>query len=68
VRHWHCSFGFNFPIVVDANDIVVAGHARLKAALRLELPEVPVVRVDHLTPAEVKALRLADNRLAEEAS
>lgn len=61
-------FGFVTPILVDTQDMVVAGHARLEAALRLELPEVPVVRIDHLTPAELGALRLADNRLAEEAN
>lgn len=60
-------FGFLVPLLVDRKDVVIAGHARLVAALRLQLPEVPVVRIDHLTPTEVRALRLADNRLAEEA-
>lgn len=61
-------FGFLVPLLVDAFDVVVAGHARLEAALRLGLPEVPVARIDHLTSAEIRAFRLADNRLAEEAS
>ena len=59
-------FGFLVPLLVDREDVVIAGHARLDAALKLQLPEVPVVLIDHLTPADVKALRLADNRLAEE--
>lgn len=58
-------FGFKVPIVVDANNVVVAGHTRLKAAKRLGLATVPVIVADDLTPEQVKAFRLADNRVGE---
>ena len=58
-------FGFTNPILVDRNNCIVAGHCRHAAALRLGLETVPTVRVDHLTPEEVRAYRIADNRLAE---
>lgn len=58
-------FGFKVPIVVDANNVVVAGHTRLKAAKRLGLSTVPVIVADDLTPEQVKAFRLADNRVGE---
>jgi len=60
------NFGFKVPIVVDTNGGIVAGHTRHKAALRLELDEVPVVVADDLTPAQIKAFRIADNRVSEE--
>ena len=58
-------FGFQQPIVVDKDNVVVIGHGRLLAAKRLKMTEVPVVRVDTLTEDQVKALRLADNSVAE---
>lgn len=58
-------FGFQQPIVVDKDNIVVIGHGRLLAAKRLKMDSVPVVRVDTLTEDQVKALRLADNKVAE---
>lgn len=58
-------FGFINPIVVDKNNIVVAGHTRLKAALKLKLDTVPCIRVDKLSDEQVKAFRLADNKLSE---
>ena len=58
-------FGFQQPIVVDNNNVVVIGHGRLLASKRLKLPEVPVVRVENLTEDQIKALRLADNKVAE---
>ena len=58
-------FGFRQPIVVDANNVVVIGHGRLLAAKKLGLETVPVVRADDLTEAQVKALRLADNKTNE---
>lgn len=61
-------FGFKQPIVVDAEDVIVAGHTRLLAAERLGLAEVPVLVADDLTPAQVKAYRLADNRTGQEAT
>lgn len=59
-------FGFQQPIVVDAESVVIAGHTRLLAARRLGISKVPVVVADGLTPAQVKAYRLADNRVAQE--
>lgn len=59
------TFGFNSPIAVDANGNVVAGHGRLEAAKRLGLETVPVVCLDHLSPAQAKAFLIADNRIAE---
>jgi len=58
-------FGFVGIILVDGDGNVIAGHGRLLAARQLGMTTVPVVRVDHLTPAQVKALRIADNRLCE---
>ena len=58
-------FGFLNPILIDAESRVVAGHGRLLAAKALGLDQVPVIRLDHLSEAELKAYRLADNRLAE---
>lgn len=58
-------FGFKVPIVVDKNNVIVAGHTRWLAAQALEMDEVPVVVADDLTDAQVKAFRLADNKTAE---
>lgn len=60
-------FGWKQPIVVDRNNIVVAGHTRLKAAKKLGLKEVPCIVADDLTDDQVKAYRLADNKVAEAA-
>lgn len=59
------NYGFKQPIVIDAQGEVVAGHTRLKAAKKLGLKEVPVIVADDLTPAQVKAYRIADNRVGE---
>jgi ParB-like chromosome segregation protein Spo0J len=58
-------FGFINPIIIDANNGVIAGHARLKAAQSIGLESVPVLRVEHLTEAQKRAYIIADNRLAE---
>lgn len=58
-------FGFKVPIIVDKNMTIVTGHTRLKAAIKLGLEEVPVIVADDLTPDQVKAFRLADNKVAE---
>lgn len=58
-------FGFKVPIVIDANGVIVAGHTRLKAAKKLGMKEVPCIVADDLTPEQVKAFRLADNKTAE---
>lgn len=59
------AYGFRQPIVVDGDGVIVCGHARWKAAQRLGLKEVPVHVVHDLTPDQVKAYRLVDNRLSE---
>lgn len=58
-------FGWRQPIVVDKNKVVIIGHGRLLAAKELKLEKVPVVFADDLPESEVKALRLADNKLNE---
>jgi ParB-like chromosome segregation protein Spo0J len=60
-------FGFRQPIVVDAGGVIVVGHTRYKAALKLGLKTVPVHVAADLTPAQARAYRLADNRTAETA-
>ena len=58
-------FGFKNPIILDKNNVIVAGHTRLESAKRLDMKEVPVIYVDDLTEEQVKAFRLADNKVAE---
>lgn len=58
-------FGFQQPIVVDKEGIIIAGHTRYKAAIKLGLTDVPVVYADNLTDEQVKAYRLADNKTNE---
>lgn len=58
-------FGFVQPFVIDKNNEVVIGHCRLLAAQKLGIKELPCVRVDYLTAAQVKALRILDNKLNE---
>ena len=58
-------FGFKVPIIVDKDGVIVAGHTRLKAAKKLGLEEVPTITADDLSPEQVKAFRLADNKTAE---
>lgn len=59
------AFGFNIPIAVNANNQVIAGHARLEAVKRMGMSEVPVLRLDHLSDEQAKAFLIADNRLSE---
>ena len=58
-------FGFRQPIVVDAEGVIIVGHTRFKAAQKLGLAKVPVHVATDLTPAQVKAYRIADNQTAE---
>ena len=58
-------FGFKVPILLDKDNVIIAGHTRLKAARELGLDTVPCIMCDDLTPAQVKAFRLADNKVAE---
>ncbi len=58
-------FGFQQPIVVDKDHVIIVGHTRVKAAEQLGLTEVPVVVADNLTPEQVQAYRIADNKTGE---
>src|SRR6266849_8417184 len=58
-------FGWTNPILVGADCVVIAGHARLAAARKLGMSEVPVIVLDHLSETQRRALIIADNRLAE---
>jgi DNA modification methylase len=60
-------FGWRQPIVVDKEYVIIAGHTRLQAAKQLDLKKVPIHIADDLTEAQVKAYRIADNRVGEEA-
>lgn len=59
------NFGFKVPIVIDSGNEIVTGHTRLKAAKKLGLEEVPCIIADDLTPEQIKAFRLADNKVGE---
>ena len=58
-------FGFKNPIIVDDDYVIISGHTRRLAALKLGLKEVPVYVASDMTPEQVRAFRLADNRVAE---
>jgi DNA modification methylase len=60
-------YGWTNPILVDGDNGIIAGHGRLAAARKLDLPEVPVIELGHLTPAQKRAYVIADNRLALDA-
>lgn len=60
-------FGFKVPIVIDTSGVIVCGHTRLKAAKLLKLDTVPCVVADDLTPEQIQAFRLADNKVSEAA-
>ncbi|MFL5101980.1 MAG: site-specific DNA-methyltransferase [Xanthobacteraceae bacterium] len=60
-------FGFTNPVLIDGNNLIIAGHGRLQAARSLGYSVVPVLRIEHLSEAEKRAYILADNRLAENA-
>ena len=59
------TFGFVVPLTIDASNVVIAGHGRLRAARQVGLTELPCVRITHLDEDQIKALRLADNALSE---
>lgn len=58
-------FGFKVPIVVDADNVIIAGHTRLKAAKHLGLEKVPCIVANDLNEDQVRAFRLADNKVGE---
>src|ERR1700704_1512135 len=57
-------FGFNNPILVDTSSGIIAGHGRLLAARKLQLEQVPIIVLDHLSETQKRAYILADNKLA----
>ena len=59
------AFGFKVPIVIDKHNVIVCGHTRLKAAEKLGLDTIPCVIADDLTDEQIKAFRLADNKVSE---
>lgn len=61
-------FGFKVPIVIDKNNIIVAGHTRYKAAKKLKLETVPCIVADDLNEEQIRAFRLADNKVSEVAT
>lgn len=58
-------FGFNVPLVLDKDNVIICGHTRYKAAKKLNIDEIPCIYADKLTPAQVKAYRIADNKVSE---
>ena len=62
------NFGFKVPIIIDKNGVIVAGHTRYKASQELGLKEVPCIIADDLTEEQIKAFRLADNKVSERAT
>ena len=60
-------FGFKVPIVIDNDNVVICGHTRLKASKKLDIQDIPCIVADDLTPEQIKAFRLADNKVAEKA-
>ncbi len=59
------TFGWTNPVLVDADNTIIAGHGRVEAAKLLGLDAVPTIRLEHMTPEQVRAYVIADNKLAE---
>ena len=60
-------FGFKNPIIIDKNNIIVCGHTRYSSAEKLGIKEIPCIYADDLTEEQVKAFRIADNKVSEKA-
>lgn len=58
-------FGFKVPIIIDKENVVVTGHTRLKASEKLGIKKVPVIMASDLTEEQIKAFRIADNKVAQ---
>ena len=58
-------FGFKVPVIIDKDNVIIAGHTRLLAAKELEMEKIPCILADDLSEEQVKAFRLADNKVAE---
>ena len=59
------NFGFKVPIILDKDNVIIAGHTRLQAAIQLNMGQVPVIRADDLTPEQARAFRIMDNKTQE---
>src|SRR5438105_14624491 len=59
------AFGFNVPVLADHDGNLLAGHGRIHAARQLGLREIPIIRLEHLTPEQARAFSIADNRLSD---
>lgn len=59
------NFGFKVPMVIDKDNVIVAGHTRYKACEKLGIKEVPCIIADDLTDKQIKAFRLADNKVSD---
>lgn len=59
------TFGFSVPVLTDAGDKILAGHARVLAALKIGLAQIPTIKIEHLTAQQATAFMIADNRLSE---
>lgn len=59
------TFGFKVPIIIDKHNIIVAGHTRYKAAIKIKMESVPCIIADDLTDEQIKAFRLVDNKAGE---
>jgi hypothetical protein len=57
-------FGFNVPVLIDRDNVIIGGHGRVAAARSLRMETVPVLRIEHLTEAQKRAFALADNKIA----
>lgn len=58
-------FGFKNPVILDKDNVIIAGHTRIESAKRLGITEIPCIYADDLTKEQIKAFRLADNKVAE---
>lgn len=58
-------FGFKVPVILDKNNVIITGHTRVKACEKLGIEEIPCIYADDLTEEQVKAFRLADNKVGE---
>ena len=62
------AFGFNVPVLTNAESRIIAGHGRVEAAKRIGLVEVPTILLEHLSEVQARAFMIADNRLTENAA
>lgn len=58
-------YGFKVPMVIDDDNVIITGHTRYKAAMKIGIDKVPVIRASDLTPEQAKAFRIADNKTSE---